>query len=167
MRYLKIILVVSLLTGCQSLIPKVQGLVTSEWQAQQYQRQDQLEVQWKSQSFSFLLYQHQQGNQLSMVALSLTGQQLFKVVFDGKKVHVQQRIDAMRLLPFDFLVRDILFATYPKFNVNQVTQDSQGMHVEISHQPVLEIVKQDQQIQLHNLQVPYTIVFSPMPEGLE
>lgn len=34
-----------------------------------------------------------------MVALSLTGQQLFKLQFDGHRVHVEQRIDQMRLLP--------------------------------------------------------------------
>lgn len=50
-----------------------------------------------------------------MVALSLTGQQLFKLQFDGHRVHVEQRIDQMRLLPFEFVVRDLLFATYPQF----------------------------------------------------
>ncbi len=42
-----------------------------------------------------------------MVALSLTGRQLFKLQFDGHRVHVEQRIDQMRLLPFEFVVRDL------------------------------------------------------------
>jgi hypothetical protein len=42
-----------LCSACQSWIPKAQGLATPEWAAQNYQRQDQIEVQWKSQSFSF------------------------------------------------------------------------------------------------------------------
>jgi hypothetical protein len=52
------------------LDPKAQGLATPEWAAQNYQRQDQIEVQWKSQSFSFLLYQQQRGQSLDMLALS-------------------------------------------------------------------------------------------------
>ena len=47
-------------SGCQSLLPKAQGLATTTWLAQEYQRQDQLEVEWNKHSFSFLLYQQQQ-----------------------------------------------------------------------------------------------------------
>lgn len=86
------------LNGCQ-IMPHAKGLQSPLWQAQTYQRQDQVEVQWKQQSFSFLLYQQQKGAVLDMVALSLTGQQLFKLQFDGHRVHVEQRIDQMRLLP--------------------------------------------------------------------
>lgn len=165
------------LSACQQLLPKAQGLVTTQWTAQQYQRQDQVEVQWKEHSFSFLLYQQQQGRDLDFLALSLTGQQLFKVHFDGQKVTVEQRIDAMKLLPFEFLVRDILFATYPNFiqhppeqvGVQQRVDDAnvQIQEVEIQQQKVLSIRHSNTQIELNNLQVPYQMVFSAVPNTLE
>ena len=102
-----------LCSACQSWIPKAQGLATPQWAAQNYQRQDQIEVQWKSQSFSFLLYQQQRGQSLDMLALSLTGQQLFKLSFDGQQVDVEQRLEQRNLLPFDYVVRAILYATSP------------------------------------------------------
>lgn len=39
-------------TGCQ-VMPHAKGLQSPLWQTQAYQRQDQVEVQWKQQSFSF------------------------------------------------------------------------------------------------------------------
>lgn len=163
-------------SACQ-LVPKAQGLVTTQWIAQQYQRQDQVEVQWKDHSFSFLLYQQQQGKNLDLLALSLTGQQLFKLQFDGQQVTVEQRIDAMKLLPFEFVVRDILFATYPNFiqhppeqvNVTQHLEnvDVHIQDVEIQQRKVLSIRQTKAQIELDNLQVPYHMVFSEVPNTLE
>ncbi|CAB1217491.1 DUF3261 domain-containing protein [Acinetobacter bouvetii] len=158
--------------GCQSMLPKAQGLAASSWTAQNYQRQDQLEVQWKEHSFSFLLYQQQQGQKLEMLALTLTGQQLFKLNFDGHQVHVEQRIEQMKLLPFEFVVRDILYATYPDFarlqqqNV-RIDTAVQTQSIFINQQPVLKIVHQDDAIELNNLQVPYQMVISAISEGLE
>lgn len=173
-RYGRIVLLglVCSLSACQSFYPKAPALAAPAWQAQQYQRQDQVEVQWKQQSFSFLLYQQQQGKDLSMLGLSLTGQVLFKLQFDGQKVKVEQRIEQMRLLPFDFVVRDILFATYPKFAASgqsQVVVKQQGdtQQIEIAQQHVLTIQKQAHNIQLDNLHVPYTIVFSPIDDALQ
>ena len=165
------------LSACQQLLPKAQGLATTQWTAQQYQRQDQVEVQWKDHSFSFLLYQQQQGQNLDFLALSLTGQQLFKLHFDGKKVTVEQRIDAMKLLPFDFVVRDILFATYPNF-IQHPPEQVQVVHtvnadqvkvqeIEIQKQKVLSIRHGATQIELDNVQVPYQMVFSEVPNTLE
>ncbi|WP_269913704.1 DUF3261 domain-containing protein [Acinetobacter sp. HY1485] len=167
MRLLKYLAISIMLAGCQ--LPVAKGLQNSAWQVQQYQRQDQLEVQWKNKSFSFLLYQQQQGKQLSMVALSLTGQQLFKLNFDGNTVKVEQRIDAMKLLPFNFLVRDILFATYPNFMpVNtQIKQNNATREIDIQGVHVLNIQTQTEQVTLNNIQVPYSIVFSAIPEGLD
>lgn len=159
-------------SGCQSLLPKVQGLATTTWIAQDYQRQDQLEVQWNKHSFSFLLYQQQQGQKLDMLALSLTGQQLFKLSFDGRKVHVEQRIEQMKLLPFEFVVRDILYATYPNFaqlqsqNV-QIKNVAQTQSIFINQQHVLNILHQDAVIELDNLQVPYQMVISALHDRLE
>lgn len=163
--------------GCQSLLPKAQGLATTTWLAQDYQRQDQLEVQWNKHSFSFLLYQQQQGQKLDMLALSLTGQQLFKLSFDGQNVQVEQRIEQMKLLPFEFVVRDILYATYPNFaqlqpkNVQvktvQIKNVAQTQSIFINQQHVLNILHQDAVIELDNLQVPYQMVISALHDRLE
>lgn len=164
------------LSACQQLLPKAQGLATTQWTAQHYQRQDQVEVQWKEHSFSFLLYQEQKGKHLDFLALSLTGQQLFKLHFDGQKVTVSQRIDAMKLLPFEFVVRDILFATYPQFiehppkdvQVNKLkTSNGFAQEIEINQQKVLNIRHTTAQIDLENLQVPYQMVFSEVFNTLE
>ncbi|MFN0297876.1 DUF3261 domain-containing protein [Acinetobacter albensis] len=159
-----------LCSACQSWIPKAQGLATPQWAAQNYQRQDQIEVQWKTQSFSFLLYQQQRGQSLDMLALSLTGQQLFKLSFDGQKVHVEQRIEAMKLLPFDYVVRDILYATYPNFTAlhaaqNAVVQKDDTIYIQ--QQPVLKIQQNEGVIELNNLQVPYQMVISEVSNTLE
>ena len=159
-----------LCSACQSWVPKAQGLATPEWAAQNYQRQDQIEVQLKSQSFSFLLYQQQRGQSLDMLALSLTGQQLFKLSFDGQKVHVEQRIEPMKLLPFDYVVRDILYATYPNFAAlhaaqNAVVQKADTIYIQ--QQPVLKIQQNKGAIELDNLQVPYQMVISAVSNTLE
>lgn len=159
-----------LCSACQSWIPKAQGLATPQWAAQNYQRQDQIEVQWKTQSFSFLLYQQQRGQSLDMLALSLTGQQLFKLSFDGQKVDVEQRIEAMKLLPFDYVVRDILYATYPNFTAlhaaqNAVVQKDDTIYIQ--QQPVLKIQQNEGVIELDNLQVPYQMVISAVSNTLE
>ena len=159
-----------LCSACQSWIPKAQGLATPQWAAQNYQRQDQIEVQWKTQSFSFLLYQQQRGQSLDMLALSLTGQQLFKLSFDGQKVDVEQRIEQMKLLPFDYVVRDILYATYPNFArlhaaQNAVVQKDDTIYMQ--QQPVLKIQGNEGAIELDNLQVPYQMVISAVSNTLE
>ena len=159
-----------LCSACQSLIPKAQGLATPQWVAQNYQRQDQIEVQWKTQSFSFLLYQQQRGQSLDMLALSLTGQQLFKLSFDGQKVEAEQRIDPMKRLPFDYVVRDILYATYPNFAAlhtaqNAVVQKDDTIYMQ--QQPVLKIQQNEGAIELDNLQVPYQMVISAVSNTLE
>ncbi len=159
-----------LCSACQSWIPKAQGLATPQWAAQNYQRQDQIEVQWKTQSFSFLLYQQQRGQSLDMLALSLTGQQLFKLSFDGQKVDVEQRIEQMKLLPFDYVVRDILYATYPNFArlhaaQNAVVQKDDTIYMQ--QQPVLKIQQNEGAIELDNLQVPYQMVISAVNNTLE
>ena len=161
---------VLLCSGCQSMLPKAQGLSTTTWVAQNYQRQDQLEIQWKEQSFSFLLYQQQHGQALDMLALTLTGQQLFKLSFDGQRVHVEQRIDPMQHLPFDYVVRDILYATYPNFAALHVAQNTvvhKAETIYIQQQPVLNIQHSEGVIELKNLQVPYQMVISAVSNTLE
>ena len=119
-----------------------------------------------------MLYQQQNGQNLEMVALSLTGQQLFKLIFDGKKVDVQQRINQMKLLPFEYIVRDLLYATYPKFSQLQGSQirvetNPSAQKIYIQQQAVLEIIHQPDSIELNNVQVPYQMVISSIDESLE
>ena len=158
-----------LCSACQSLIPSAQGLKTSHWAAvSNYQRQDQIEVQWKDKSFSFLLYQQQQGKILQMVALSLTGQQLFKLSFDGEKVVVEQRISQMKLLPFEYIVRDLLYATYPNYQTDaKIEQHENNKLVSIQNKTILNIQNQDNVVELRNVQVPYLMVISPVNDTLE
>lgn len=176
-RYIMIVQVLALstlllsLSACQSMIPKAKGLSSRSWTAQSYQRQDLVEVFWKQQSFSFLLYQQQSDQNLQLLALSLTGQQLFKLQFDGQTVKVEQRIEQMKLLPFDFVVRDILFATYPQFTPHDDVQielkkvDAQT-DLLIQQQLVLRMQQNADSIQLENLQVPYRMLFSPVSNTL-
>ena len=161
-----------LCSACQSFIPKAQGLVSLHWVAQNYQRQDQIEVQWKTHGFSFLLYQQQQGQKLEMVALSLTGQQLFKLYFDGQHVIVEQCVESMKHLPFDYVVRDILYATYPNFVQLQagtaVLKQQEGLQtIYIQQTPVLNIRQQENMVELNNIQVPYQMVMSAVSNTLE
>lgn len=137
-----------------------------------YVRQDQVDVRWRSKQFSFLLYQRQQGEALQMVALTLTGQQLFDVDYDGRRVIVKQRIDEMRLLPFEFLVRDILVATYPDFTKQSnatitVKPTATGQDVYIQNQKVLNLRHSSDTIDLDNIQVPYHMTFSSIENTLE
>ena len=102
----------------------------------------------------------------------MTGQQLFKLSFDGKKVDVQQRINQMKLLPFEYIVRDLLYATYPKFAQLQGSQirvetNPSTQKIYIQQQAVLEIIHQPDSIELNNVQVPYQMVISSIDESLE
>jgi len=157
-----------LCSACQSFIPTAQGLKSTVWVDQSYLRQDQIEVQWKDKSFSFLLYQQQQGKNLDMIALSLTGQQLFKLSFNGEKVTVEQRIDQMKLLPFEYVVRDLLYATYPNYLTEaKIEQQDQMKMVLIQNQAVLKITQQENEVELQNIQVPYLMMISPIDAALE
>lgn len=176
MHGLRLLCIASLMLGvsaCQSLMPKASGLVQPNWSqvaVETYQRQDQVDVKWREQSFSFLLYQQQHGQVLELIALSLTGQQLFEVTYNGQQIQVKQRIEQMRLLPFEFVVRDILLATYPNFKQSPAMMrqhDATGEQVYIQKQHVLNIHQQGKMIELNNVQVPYQMTFSPIENTLQ
>lgn len=160
-----------ILQGCQSLMPHAQGLDRADWPLRNIQRQDQVEVTWKDKSFSFLLYQQQQGKNLELLALSFTGEQLFKLQFDGQKLNREQYLSQMKHLPFEFVVRDILYATDPSF-VQSATSPVRiasldgVQQVFIGADQVLEIKQMDGYVQLDNLQVPYQMQFSPVKNNL-
>lgn len=82
---------------------------------------DQLEIRWRQHSFSFLLIQQMLPQQrLQVVATTLMGQQLFELNYDGQQVKVIQRVDDMKRLPFDYLLRDIMWASWPADHLKQV-----------------------------------------------
>lgn len=176
-RMLMSVLLLTAVSSC-SVLPHAPGLSSPAWQAHMlqqadYQRQDQVEVLWNNHGFSFLLYQQQQGSQLELLALSLTGQQLFKLNFDGQRVQVEQRIAQMKLLPFEFVVRDILFATYPNFIQLQKTDqvqlkaNHQSQEIWINQSKVLTIQQVDDGIELDNGQVPYQMSFHTIANTLQ
>ncbi|MFC4951880.1 DUF3261 domain-containing protein [Acinetobacter puyangensis] len=167
-------LLLLLIAGCQ-LRPVAKGLPTFT-QLQQYNiqnRQDQVDIKWRDQSFAFLLYQQQQQDHLHVLALSLTGQVLFELHYDGDQVNVIQRIDAMKYLPFDFVLRDILWATLPASMVQQQVQtlglnltQTVGQHGQIqreigtTNKVQLKILQQNGNIQINNLNVPYQMTIT-------
>ena len=160
-----------LLSACQSMMPHAQGLSRMDWAERQYQRQDQVEVNWKDKSFSFLLYQQQQGKQLELLALSFTGQQLFKLKFDGTQLIREQYLSQMKHLPFEFVVRDILFATDPSYlgsasSPVRIVQQTDRQQVYIGADRVLEIQQMSDHVQLNNFQVPYQMQFSPIQNNV-
>lgn len=139
----------------------------------------QLEVRWREHSFSFLLIQQGLPGQqagLQVVATTLTGQQLFALVYDGKQVKVLQRVEEMKRLPFDYLLRDVLWASWPLDSVQagiqpygytlqeQATGQNQiSRQISAAGKLVLD-VQRDSSGQLHveNKQAGYVLDITPV-----
>lgn len=153
-------LLLLLLAGCALLRPAAPGLVDANWSAREFQREQQVEVLHGDNSFSFLLYQQQRGISRDLIGLSLTGQTLFHLQFDGRQLSVIECIDAMRYLPFEFVVRDILLATDSGYQPEQIERASNGsdQFISINGQAVLRISQQQDTIELNNLRVPYRML---------
>lgn len=169
------------LAGCQNLfvsalpkakgLPPLQALVVSTNQPLE-NLQQQVEIRWKDKSFSFLLSQEQdiQGK-LHVVALTLSGQVLFELKYDGDKIETIQIDPALKALPLDYLMRDIWWATMP---VSQVVQAIEPLQLELVEQEQTRTIfskKEKNKIQLQvkmeqnyqvidNLIVPYTIILT-------
>lgn len=134
----------------------------------------QLEVRWREHSFSFLLIQQGKQDQtgLQVVATTLTGQQLFELAYDGKQVRVVQRVDEMKRLPFDYLLRDVLWASWPLASVQAggqpfgyTVQDQQTRRqVGAQGRLVLDVQRDDSSGQLHveNKQAGYVLDITPV-----
>ena len=95
---------------------------------------------------------------------------IIRLGFDDQEVDVELRIGPMRLLPFDYVVRDILYATYPNFAAlhaaqNAVVQKDDTIYIQ--QQPVLKIQQNEGAIKLDNLQVPYQMMISTVSNTLE
>lgn len=185
------------LTACQQ-IPPAQGLPSiaqleqsSLAQNQQSDAQQfQAELFWKDQSISFLLIsqmqsnelksqnlQHDQQNYLQLIAMTVTGQVLFELDYDGTKVDVVQSIDAMKRIPFDYLYRDMVWATLSEGglkttlkNTPYAVQSNQTTH------HVTRVISQNKQqiyqaqynadgsIEVKNSNVPYKMILTPLQD---
>lgn len=155
-----------LLAGCSLLRPSAPGLIDANWVAKTYQRQDQVDIAIAGRSVSFLLYQRQREKALTLLAVSLTGQTLFELRYDGAALVVVERLPSMRHLPFEFLARDILLASDKSFTPSpwrRVATDV-GQQLWLGDQHILTLTQQGQQIELHNLQVPYQLRLQPLTE---
>lgn len=133
----------------------------------------QLEVRWRAHSFSFLLIQQDLAGQagLQVVATTLTGQQLFELAYDGKQLKVVQRVEEMKRLPFDYLLRDVLWASWPEASVQAgiqpygyvLREQADRRQISAAGKLVLD-VQRDSSGQLHveNRQAGYVLDITPV-----
>lgn len=139
----------------------------------------QLEVRWQQHSFSFLLIQQYLPQQaaLQVVATTLTGQQLFELAYDGKQLKVVQRVEEMKRLPFDYLLRDVWWASWPLASVQAgiqpygyvLQEQALGQRQVVSRQisaagKLVLDVQRDSSGQLHveNRQAGYVLDITPL-----
>lgn len=187
------------LSACQQ-IPPAQGLPSiaqleqsSLAQNQQSDAQQfQAELFWKDQSISFLLISQMNSNDLKhslegelkredqqknqqLIGMTVNGQVLFELDYDGKKVDVVQSIDAMKRIPFDYLYRDIVWATLSDEMLKATLQGTQfkyysALQGEMVHRTIQhngKIIYKAQQhmgedTEIENMNVPYKMILSPI-----
>lgn len=176
----KLYLAITILTGlsgCQSLIPSAKGLpnlqTSIEHLTQTKTTQQQAEMFWHEHSFSFLLYQQQQAQQLHVIAMTFSGQVLFELHYDGKKINVLQRHSALKKLPLDFLMRDIWWATLPSsqlqsaltsLNYQMVEQEHSRQIINNQQQTRLSVKREPQKMHIENHVIPYRLILTATQE---
>ncbi|MFC3903877.1 hypothetical protein SAMN05421749_10648 [Acinetobacter marinus] len=163
--------------------PSVQPLEKS--QNQQYE----VELFWKEQSISFLLLSnlvsstmqngasHQPKTYQQVIGMTVTGQVLFELHYDGKKVDVVQSIDAMKRIPFDYLYRDMVWATLSEDVLKTTLKNTPytAQSKQMAHHVTRVILQNNQQvyqaqynadgsIEVKNLNVPYKMLLSPIQD---
>lgn len=157
-----------MMVGCS--VPAARGLPDLRYAPNTLPYTDQVEVRWREQSFSFLLTQQLTADQqLQAIATTLMGQQLFELQYDGQKVKTVQRIDEIKRLPMDYVLRDIVWATWLESSVQQpLQQQHYQLMTEGSQRQVLnqaKIILQSTQINakewhIENQQAGYQIDLS-------
>lgn len=134
------------LVGCS--VPVARGLPDLRFAPKTLPYTDQVEVRWREHSFSFLLTQQLTADQqLQAIATTLMGQQLFALNYDGQRVKTIQRLDEFKRVPVDYLLRDMLWATWPESSLQQVLPQ-QGFQLLVDHSQ--RQVKQQAKIILHS-----------------
>ncbi|WLF84139.1 DUF3261 domain-containing protein [Moraxella sp. ZY210820] len=172
-----IIIILTGLSGCQSLLPTAKGLPELQLSISQITQatstQQQVEMIWREQSFSFLLYQQQQAQQLHVIAMTFSGQVLFELHYDGKKINVLQRYSALKNLPLDFLMRDIWWATLPSsqlqsaltsLNYQLIEQENSRQILNDQQQTRLSVQRETQKTLIDNHVIPYRLILSTTQE---
>jgi hypothetical protein len=134
------------LAGCS--VPAARGLPDLRYAPKTLPYTDQVEMRWREHSFSFLLTQQlTAGQQLQAIATTLMGQQLFALTYDGQQVKTIQRLDEFKRVPVDYLLRDMLWATWPKSSLQQALPQ-QGFQLVVDHSQ--REVQQQAKIILHS-----------------
>lgn len=159
------------LVGCQALSPQVQGLPKKV--VMTVQDDVQAEIFWRDKSFAFLLSKqpHQDGWQIH--ALTLSGQLLFELYFEGEKITTVQKHDSLSALPVEFLIRDIWWATLPVDDVTQailplglgLTQSEQGRQITEGDKVRLDVVY-GEQTTITNQLIPYKLILSQTTQSI-
>lgn len=104
------------LSACTT--PKAKGLPANAITLPKSQQQ--AELFWQDHSFVFLLHQEAQSQKtpsLQILALTLSGQLLFELHYDGQTLRTVQKHPKLKSLPVDFLMRDIWWASMPLTDV--------------------------------------------------
>lgn len=171
------IIILTGLCGCQSLLPTAKGLPELQPSVSQITQvtstQQQAEMIWQQHSFSFLLYQQQQAQQLHVIAMTFSGQVLFELHYDGKKINVLQRHSALKKLPLDFLMRDIWWATLPSsqlqsaltsLNYQMVEQEHSRQIINNQQQTRLSVKREPQKMHIENHVIPYRLILTATQE---
>lgn len=174
---LMLMTIFTLLSSCQIFMPQAKGLPSLspsvEQIAQNSTSQQQAEMIWREQSFSFLLYQQQQAQQLHVIAMTFSGQVLFELHYDGKKINVLQRHSALKKLPLDFLMRDIWWATLPSsqlqsaltsLNYQLIEQQHSRQIIGDNQQSKLSVQREAQNTLIDNHVIPYRLILSTTQE---
>lgn len=166
------------LSACST--PKAQGLPPQAMTLPKSEQQ--AELFWRTQSFAFLLYQEPQASQtqpnppLQILALTLSGQLLFELSFDGQTLHTVQKHPKLKALPTDYLMRDIWWAAMPLSDVesaisslNLAVSDAGNVRTiypkDTPSTAKLTATKEaDGTLSIQNHDVPYRIVISNTQE---
>lgn len=168
---------ITLLSSCQIFMPQAKGLPELQPSVSQITQatssQQQAEIIWHEQSFSFLLYQQQQAQQLHVIAMTFSGQVLFELVYNGQKINVLQRHSALKNLPLDFLMRDIWWATLPSsqlqsaltsLNYQMIEQQNLRQIIGDNQQSKLSVQHEAQKMLIDNHVIPYRLILSTTQE---
>lgn len=170
---LKIMVLSSVITllGCQALSPQVQGL--PKMVATVEHDDVQAEIFWRDKSFAFLLSKQPYHDGWQIHALTLSGQLLFELNFDGKKITTVQKHDSLSALPVEFLIRDIWWATLPTDDVEQailplglgLAQSEHGRQITEGDKVRLDVVY-GEQTTITNQLIPYKLILSQTTQSI-
>ena len=172
--------VCGLMTLSACTTPKAKGLPPNAITLPESQQQ--AELFWQDHTFAFLLYQEAQSQKpssLQILALTLSGQLLFELHYDGQTLHTVQKHPKLKSLPVDFLMRDIWWASMPLTEVQSAINklglditESDGVRtiypVKTPNQAKLIAIQgADGTLSIENKDVPYKVVMTGTGQFVE